>query len=416
MNSELLAYITLICTSGVLNLYLCLYVFFKRHNYSNIINLFSIIYCFASAFGLMSTSVAQVKVWTIIQYIGMPFSAPLGFLFIMHYLGIKITKGKCILFLIIPLISFIMVFTNDWHHYHYRVFEIDIFLGAPFVYQEVGFWYIIHGIYTFSCMLGALLLLVSRWKETAKVYRPQLLALMLGQFIPMVTAFVYLLGLTPSGIDPVPMVLWISSLLYLWSINSTRMFAIMPIAKDIIFNSINDGVIVLDESHRLIEFNRECKRMFPYLDKSMLGVDIKKVWSDLSSDPFPIELGEKAINQELKIANAIYQVRVSPLEHVQNSKGLLIIFTDITELKNLQSKLESLAYFDELTQLNLCKLRVSSKGSIFCIRQPSHFKTIERPFLFSSATCFSPHMHNKSKISPKVSPYLLKLYSTFGGT
>ncbi|WP_322090975.1 histidine kinase N-terminal 7TM domain-containing protein [Cytobacillus massiliigabonensis] len=105
-------------------------------------------------------------------------------------------------------------------------------------------------------MFLALLLVFFHWKETAKVYRPQLIILMCGQLVPILTAFIYLLGFTPPGIDPVPMVLWISSLLYLWSIHSSRMFTIMPIAKDAIFNSINDGVIVLDETNRLIELNQ----------------------------------------------------------------------------------------------------------------------------------------------------------------
>ncbi|MDR7238781.1 GGDEF domain-containing protein [Neobacillus drentensis] len=39
------------------------------------------------------------------------------------------------------------------------------------------------------------------------------------------------------------------------------------------------------------------------------------------------------------------------MQHVNNSKGILIIFTDITELKSLQVKLEHLAYYDELTQI-----------------------------------------------------------------
>jgi hypothetical protein len=79
----------------------------------------------------------------------------------------------------------------------------------------------------------------------------------------MLMALLYLLELTPEGIDPVPMVLWLSSLLYLWSISSSRMFTLMPIAKSIIFNSINDGVMVLDESIQLIEFNQICEKYFP---------------------------------------------------------------------------------------------------------------------------------------------------------
>lgn len=361
MNSQLTAYITLICTSGVLNVYLCSYVIVKRHHYTNIANFFNLytvsitIYCFASAFGLMATAIEQIKLWTIIQYVGMPFSPPLGLLFIMQYLGMKITKKRCMALFIIPFVSLVMVATNDFHHLHYRVFEVDQSLGAPYIHQEIGIWYMIHGVFTFACMFVAFLLVLSHWKETAKIYRPQLISLFCGQLVPMLTAFVYLLGLTPPGIDPVPMVLWLSSLLYLWSINSSRMFTIMPIAKDAIFNSINDGVIVLDDSNRLIEFNRACKSMFPLLNKSMFGMDFEKAWFELSGDSFPSKFETESLTMEIQLATEhlkrIFQVRTSSLQHANNSKGLLIIFTDITELKRLQMELEHQAYYDELTKI-----------------------------------------------------------------
>ncbi|MBV7504390.1 diguanylate cyclase [Bacillus sp. sid0103] len=358
MNSQLTAYITLVCTSGVLNLYLCLNVFVKRHHYTNIARFFIVytasitIYCFASAFGLMATTLEQIKLWTIFQYVGMPFSPPLGLLFIMQYLGINITKKRCMALLFIPFVSLIMVATNDFHHFHYRVFEVDPVLGFPFIHQEIGIWYMIHGVFIFSCMFVAFLLVLSRWRETAKVYRPQIISLLFGQLVPMLTAFLYLIGVTPPGIDPVPMVLWLSSLLYLWSINTSRMFTIMPIAKDAIFNSINDGVIVLDESYRLIEFNQACESMFPELTKSMFGMDFHKVWFALSGETFPSNLETAPFTLEIQLAadhsKQIYQVRTSSLHH---AKGLLIIFTDITELKRLQLELEHQAYYDELTQI-----------------------------------------------------------------
>ncbi|MEH7109793.1 histidine kinase N-terminal 7TM domain-containing diguanylate cyclase, partial [Bacillus sp. JJ1764] len=361
MKSQLTAYITLICTSGVINLFLCLSVFIKRHHYSNVAKSFIIytlcisIYCFASAFGLMSTSLEQLKFWTIIQYIGMPTSPALGLLFIMHYLGYNTAKKRYISLLLIPFISLVMVATNDLHHLHYRVFEIDHSLGAPYVHQEIGVWYLIHGIYTFACMFVAFFLVISRWKETDKVYRPQLISLMFGQLIPMVTAFIYLIGFTPKGIDPVPMVLCFSSLLYLWSINASRLFSIMPIAKDAIFNSINDGVMVLDESNRLIEFNQAGKDMFPLINKLMFGMDFHKVWLLITGSTFPFTLEAAGVNQELRLAShqseRIYKVRTSPLQPTNNSDGQLIIFSDITELKMLQIKLEHLAYYDELTQI-----------------------------------------------------------------
>ncbi|WHZ02697.1 diguanylate cyclase [Neobacillus sp. YX16] len=359
MNSELTAYITLICTSGVLNLYLCLNVFIKRNDYKNIAHYFILytaaitIYCFASAFGLMATTFEQIKFWTIVQYIGMPISSPLGLLFIMKYVGKKITKTGYLALLTIPFISLVMVATNDFHHLHYRVFEADPILGAPYVHQEIGIWYLIHGVFIFSCMFAAFFLVLSRWKETAKVYRPQLISLLFGQLVPMLTAFLYLIGFTPPGIDPVPMVLWLSSLLYLWSIHSSRLFTLIPIAKEAIFNSINDGVMVLDESSQLIEFNQACKRMFPSLNETMLGMEYDEVWFALSGVSFPSQLGRAATAHEIQLVTdfweRFYQVRTSTLKYASNSKGLLIIFTDITELKRLQMKLEHQAFYDELT-------------------------------------------------------------------
>jgi hypothetical protein len=77
-----------------------------------------------------------------------------------------------------------MVATNDLHHLHYKVLELDPILGAPYIYQEIGVWYMFHGTYIFSCMLVALLLAISHWKETAKVYRPELLSINNGAVYP----------------------------------------------------------------------------------------------------------------------------------------------------------------------------------------------------------------------------------------
>ena len=361
MESQLTAFVTLVCISGILNLYLGLNVFIKRPHYKNIAAFFIVytgfisIYCFASAFGLMATTLEQVKSWTTVQYIGMPFAPPLGLLFIMKYLGMKLTKKRIFALLLIPVISLAMVATNDYHHLHYRSMTIDPAMGPPYVRQEIGIWYMIHGIYTFSCMFAALILVLSRWRETAGPYRMQLVALAVGQLIPIITAFLYLNGLTPSGVDPVPMVLWISSALYLWAVNSSHMFTIMPVAKGAIFNSINDGIMAVDESFRLIECNRACKAMFPGMDQSVIGKNFRVVWHQLTGELFPADLEAISFAGKNEITagklNRTYQIRVSRLENANYQKGHLIILTDITEMKSLQQQLEHQAYHDDLTDV-----------------------------------------------------------------
>src|SRR5690606_2280996 len=83
------------------------------------------------------------------------------------------------------------------------------------------------------------------------------------------------------------------------------------------------------------------------------GTDFELLWVELTGSPFPLELETDAKTQELKLPQSeqVFQVRNSPLEQSGNKKGQLLIFTDITELKKLQEKLEQQAYTDELTQI-----------------------------------------------------------------
>jgi diguanylate cyclase (GGDEF)-like protein/PAS domain S-box-containing protein len=387
VDAQLTAYTTLVCTSGMLNLYLCVYMFLKRRNYTGIAKYFILataattIYCFGYAFSLTSTTLDQMKFWNVIQYIGMPFAPPLGLLFVMEYLGVKITRKRLLALLSIPVISLLLDATNDWHHLHYRAYEINPALGAPYSQIEVGIWFVVHGVFLFCCMLTAFILLVSRWRETAAMYRPQLIVLMCTQLIPMVTAFLYLIGATPEGIDPVPMVVWLSSVMYLWSLRSSRVHTIMPIAKDTIFNSMNDGVIVLDESNRLIEYNRACKNMFAGLDGELLGKNVDQVWLHLFGQSFPFTMESIEGTKELQLAsrgsNHIFQVRISSLQRAANRTGLLLIFTDITAFKLLQEKLERQAYYDELTQIyNRRAFFEKSKHSFALAKQESSPFTI----------------------------------------
>lgn len=393
MHAQLLIYISIIATSGVLNLYLFAYVFRKRHLYKSISTYFLayvfaiIIYCFGSVFSLMSTDIIELKFWTAIMYLGLPFASPLGLMFISKYLAIKLKRIHIIYMLAIPTISSLLVATNDWHHLYYRRFEIDPSLGAPYFFQEIGIWYLVQGILTFGTMLAAFILLISHYKEMSKQYRSQIIALMFGQLMPMVTAFFYLLGLTPKGIDPVPMVIWVSSLVYLWAIHSSRLFKLMPVAKDVIFNSIDDAVLVLDESFRLVEINRACKVQFPSFNHSLLGMNIEKVWSELFNIPFIVKIGVTEVSLKLN-EEKVYQVRLSMLDPLRNINGYLIIFTDITEIKRLQTLLERQAYYDELTQiynrrafLQRCETglaRSQKKGTSFIIMimDVDHFKKV----------------------------------------
>lgn len=361
MESHINSYITLVATSAVLNVFLCLYTYFRRSEIpsSKIFILYTAalsIYTFGYAIELASNTLEQMKFWTTVEYIGMPFSASLGLMLMIKYTGKTLSKKVTAALFVIPSITLCMVASNDFHHLFYKKVWLREDSPVPLMDIAVGQWYVVHGAFTFSCLLCACLILIGQWKHTKKMYRRQLLTLITSQIIPMVAAFLYLLGLTPGGMDPVPVLMCITSAMYIWAILSSRLLTIVPIAKDSIFESMREGVIVLDSSNRLVDYNRSLRDMLPELNLTMIGQPLDEIWLTLAGETFPVQYEKEGLQTDLywQLAGetVCYQVRTS---YVYNKDaqivGSLIMLIDITEQRFLQEQLKQLAYFDGLTKI-----------------------------------------------------------------
>ncbi|PQP82391.1 sensor domain-containing diguanylate cyclase [Paenibacillus sp. PCH8] len=361
MESHINLYITLVATSAVLNVFLCLYTYSRRSEIpsSQIFILYTgalSIYTFGYAIELASNTLEQMKFWTTVEYIGMPFSASLGLILMVKYTGKTLSKKVTAVLFVIPSITLCMVATNDFHHLFYKKVWLREDSPVPLMDIAIGQWYVIHGAFTFSCLLCACLILIGQWRHTKKMYRRQLLTLITSQIIPMVAAFLYLIGLTPGGMDPVPVLMCITSAMYIWAILSSRLLTIVPIAKDSIFESMREGVIVLDSSNRLVDYNRSLRDMLPELNQTMVGQPLNDIWLSLAGETFPVEYGREGLQTDLYWQlcgeTVCYQVRTSYVFN-KNAQvvGTLIMLIDITEQRFMQEQLKQLAYFDGLTKI-----------------------------------------------------------------
>lgn len=361
MESHINSYITLVATSAVLNVFLCLYTYFRRSKIpsSKIFILYTAalsIYTFGYAIELASDTLEQMMFWTTVEYIGMPFSASLGLMLMIKYTGKTLSKKVTASLFVIPSITLGMVATNDFHHLFYKKVWLREDSPVPLMDIAVGQWYVVHGAFTFSCLLCACLILIGQWRHTKKMYRRQLLTLITSQIIPMVAAFLYLLGLTPGGMDPVPVLMCITSAMYIWAILSSRLLTIVPIAKDSIFESMREGVIVLDSFNRLVDYNRSLRDMLPELNTTMIGQPLDDIWLTLAGKTFPVEYGREGLQTDLywqlNGETLCYQVRTSYVYNKDaQTVGSLIMLIDITEQRFLQEQLKQLAYFDGLTKI-----------------------------------------------------------------
>ncbi|MCI3922991.1 diguanylate cyclase [Paenibacillus sp. TRM 82003] len=360
MSAHITMYITLTTTSGVMTVFLFLFAFLKRKEISGarlfMLYTFTLaVYIFAFAFELASDTLETIQRVTVFEYLGIAFAPPLGLLLIMHYLGKRTSRRAVAAMFVIPAITFGMVATNDSHRLFYKsvYFRSD---ATSLVDIVVGPWYIVHGAYTFACMLAAMVLLVRQWTRSNRTHRIHLAVFILGQFLPMAGAFLYLMGVTPYGMDPVPMVLSVTSALYIWGMAASRLLTIAPIARERIFDSMQEGVLVLDPADRLIDFNQAAGRMLPLLAPSSVGRALDEVWIVAAGSRFPIDRGTAGGQEELTLqkdgAVFHYQARLSPVAgRGGETIGNLVMLIDVTERKRLENQLKQLAYYDGLTNI-----------------------------------------------------------------
>ncbi|MBP2002396.1 diguanylate cyclase (GGDEF)-like protein [Paenibacillus shirakamiensis] len=356
MNS-ITTYITLVTTSGVLSIFLCIYAWLRRKEIPGshlfiLWTLSSAIYIFAVAFGLASSSLTLMMFWTKIEYIGMPYIPVLGLLLVFRYMGWRLSRWKLALLFIIPILTTGLVATNEWHHLFYKSIYLRTDTATPIANTVIGPWYIVHGAFTFSCLLAGTILLARQWTSTKKAYRLQLTTLICGQMLPMIASFIYLMGLTPGGIDPVPMVMCLTSALYIWALITTRLLTIIPIAKERIFESMRDGVVVLDSSNRIIDYNQALLQFIPSMTPKMIGQSLDEVWGQLTGKAFPARYAVDGSEEVAWNSTTYVQVRSSVIKLRNNEEaGRLLMLVDVTQQTRLEEQLRYLAYHDELTQI-----------------------------------------------------------------
>ncbi|MDL0436019.1 MULTISPECIES: histidine kinase N-terminal 7TM domain-containing protein [unclassified Niallia] len=359
MDQIILTYIVIMTVGGVLQLVLAFIGYTNRHVFAGTrtfawLSLFSAIYAFGHALELTSSTGKGIMFWVVFQYLGMPFSAPATLILVLQYIGLDkhLNRKTLLLYYLIPVLTFLFIVTNDFHHLFYKQVNFVQSHGALLLDMTVGQWYVVHGSYTFGTLFAGANILIWYWIKSKTKHWKQVLTLLIGILLPITTSLLYLLGLTPYGIDPVPIVMGITGLLYLWAIMSTHMLTVAPVAKDYLFESMRDAVIVLDLSGKIVEFNPLASLLFPSLKN---GKQIDDIMEDRDR---LLAFGDRIINDdtvyemEWKDSGKYYQVRISPI-HKRNHilVGTAIVIIDITELKVVQKQLRELAYKDGLTKI-----------------------------------------------------------------
>ncbi|KAB2954290.1 PAS domain-containing protein [Heliorestis acidaminivorans] len=349
MQNELSLVFIILLLASVCSLLLGFYAYATAKNKPavkayTVLTISASIYSFGYAFEIMSNTLPEILFWLNIQYLAIPIIPAIWLLMILDLLGLdRFLKRKLHLAIfVIPLFTYIFYFSNDLHQFFYT----SVALKENYYFLQIetfkGPWYWVHITYYFFSMIFGSFLLLRGWARTGSSYRRQRLLLIIGILIPLIGEIIYIGGYSPLDLDLAPILLSFAIPFHALALLNYRMFDLVPIAHEKVFSSMQDGVIILDDKNRIVDFNGAATKIFAELQLKDIGKKVDVVLRVY--DKLIEQVASTAPDEEIEVGSAPGLSYIqSRLSMIREKNGLLIgktlLLSDITDQKKAISLL-----------------------------------------------------------------------------
>jgi len=271
------------------------------------------------ALELGSVDALTKDLWNKVQYVGIVVLPAAWLAFTLQYTGHEkwLTRRNLCLLSIEPLVTLLLVFTNEAHGLIWKRAVLDTVgpLSVLARLHGVGYW--IHTVYSYTLLLITTLLLIQMLVRSRHLYRRQASVLLFAAFLPLLGNLLVQFGLNPLPyLDLTPLAVTASGLILTWSLFRLRVGDIMPVAREVVIESMSDGVVVLDEQSRIVDLNAVAQRVVGHTVSEAIGQAMGQVWPDWSG-LVERSCDSTGVSEEVTLgkgdAQRTYDVRISPI-------------------------------------------------------------------------------------------------------
>ncbi len=251
---------------------------------------------------------------------------------------IQFKKKYSVLF-IIPIISLIILWTNDYHHLFYKQYSTSI---ANTVY---GPYMVIHNIYSYILLgLGIIYMLKFSIKNSG-FFSKQSLLIVLGVSVPVVVNILGTFKIIPMSIYVTPITFTITIICCAIAIFKFQFLNVTPIALQKIVDRISDGYVVLDDNNVITDFNKTFLDIFKLSSEDIRSKNFIRVLQQRKISEQVVEKISKSIKkanstektvsfeQQFVKIKKYFRIEITPINSDNNSLGTLFLLKDITQHK-----------------------------------------------------------------------------------
>lgn len=246
---------------------------------------------------------------------------------------------KYLLLFIVPIISLLVLWTNDLHHLFYTNYSVD------FEQNVYGPYITIHTLYSYGLLaIGVFFLLKSTIKSSG-IMSKQSLLIVLGISVPVIINILGTFKIIPMSIYITPITFTFTVILCAISIFKFQFLGVAPIALQIVVNQISDSYVVLGMYNNIIDFNDTFVKTFKLSKKNLKNTTFEDLLDDLDTSNSDIEKITNAIKkvaesnkiikfeQKFKKIDKVFEIEITPIKSNNSNIGTLFLFKDVTQHK-----------------------------------------------------------------------------------
>lgn len=280
---------------------------------------------------------------------------------IFTHTKINIKRLDLLLF-VVPILSLIVLWTNDYHHLFYKYYSISM------EYSEFGPYMFVHSFYSYALMIIACIMLIKYSIQNSGFFSKQSILIFIGALTPLLVNMTGYAGIISLSVYSTPISFTIGILCFALSAFKLQFFNTTPIALQKIVDRISDGYIIVNEDNRIIDFNLTFltmlnihskirnKDFYEFVKNSprkslVTFSSIEKTFQQIKEKP------EQTIvlDQFDSTLNKYFSIEISGIVSNKNLLGILILFKDTTQhmhdLQTISDNQETLMEKERLASL-----------------------------------------------------------------
>mgnify|MGYP000336128564 CR=1 FL=1 len=302
------------------------------------------VWCAGDAMRIAALSRSHVLFWNKISYVGIVSTLPAWVTFALTLTNReRWLKRQYILGLVaVSLTALVVVFTNHVHGLWRAGETITTGTAPPVLAESRGLLWYPWALWSYTLVLASLYFILREFLQPrhSRIYRSQIGLVLAGSLVAIGSTAVYLLGIV--SFDITPFGVFVMGLAYATALYRYQLLDITPIARDIVLDNIDSGVLVLDQNDRVVDANDQAREVLQRTE--LEGVHVRSLLPERISYERLLEDVDRVdepVTVDIEGDRRHFDLEISQIsDSLGSALGRALIFTDVTELVEKRRRLK----------------------------------------------------------------------------